>query len=298
MNRLGIELGVLDFVVRLGATLELAQAAEAFGYTRYWMAEHQPQPSPSNLAVAVAGLTEHIRVGTAGILFNFYAPLKAAADFHLLEALYPGRIDAGFCPSGGGPELLDELMDGRPAWTREGFAQRVELLVKHLRNTPATPNGSWRWNAAQYQAPEIWLHGNGAYCAGLAAQHGLALGASLCHRPNADLQPLRQYREEFQSSGTLKRPRVALLVAGVCAATSERAQELAANRHLTAMHPNIIGTPTHWLTELERLHAAYQPDDILVLDLCGKYEDRLTSYRLLAEVTDLQANAKSMRAAA
>src|SRR5262245_62074995 len=98
-----VKFGVLDFGLSLRATLELAPAVEALGYTYYWLGEHPPQPSPINLAAVVAGLTERIRVGTAGILLNFYSPLKAATDFHLLEALYPGRIDAGFCAGGIAP---------------------------------------------------------------------------------------------------------------------------------------------------------------------------------------------------
>jgi luciferase family oxidoreductase group 1 len=298
MSYLGVKLGVLDFGLSLRATLELAPEVEALGYSYYWLAEHQPQPSPINVAAVVAGLTERIRVGTAGILLNFYAPLTAATDFHLLEALYPGRIDAGFCAGGAAPELLTELLDGRPTRTREDFAGRTATLVNHLRNTPATPTGPWRWSAARYQPAEIWLHGNSPFCAGLAAQHGLALGISLCHRPNADLQPLRLYRQEFQSVGALKQPRVALLVAGVCAATLERAQALSARCPLAAVQPNIIGTPTHWRQELERLHTLHQPDAIVVLDLCNNYIDRLESYRLLAEAFDLNANATTLSAAA
>lgn len=289
MKRLDIQFGVLDFGTWLGATLELAPAVESLGYQRYWLAEHQPQPSPAHVAAVLAGLTDHIRVGTAGILFNFYSPLKAAADFHLLEALYPGRIDAGFCPGGAAPELLPGLQDGRPAWTRAEFARRTALLVNHLCNTPATPGDQPAWRGAHYQPPEIWLHGNGPFFARLAAQYGLALGVSLCHRQAADLCSLPQYRQEFQVCGALQKPRVALLVAGICAATTAHAQSLLAQRCLTGVYPNIVGTPAHWLTELERIQMEHQPDDIIVLDLCHLYEDRLTSYRLLAEAVGLTA---------
>lgn len=298
MSCLGVQFGVLDFGTSLRATLELAPAVEALGYTHYWLAEHQPQASPTNVAAVLGGLTERIRVGTAGILFNFYSPIKAAADFHLLETLYPGRIDAGFCQGGASPELLTELMDGRPVWTQEDFARRAASLVNHLRSTHSIPTEHLLRQITRYQPPAIWLHGNSAFCAELAAQHGLGLGVSLCHRPNTDLQSLPLYRQEFQSAGALKQPRVALLVAGVCAATPERAQELCDNRYLSPMHPNIVGTPAHWRQELERLQAMHQPDAILVLDLCNKYADRLESYRLLAEAIDLKAHAAAMRAAA
>jgi alkanesulfonate monooxygenase SsuD/methylene tetrahydromethanopterin reductase-like flavin-dependent oxidoreductase (luciferase family) len=109
-----LEFCVLDFCRSLAQTLELAPAVEQLGYTHYWLTESQPQPSPTLIATLLGGLTENLRIGMAGIQFTYYSPAKAAYDFHLLEAAYPGRIDAGFCAGLALPSLHEELLDGRP----------------------------------------------------------------------------------------------------------------------------------------------------------------------------------------
>lgn len=76
------QFGVLDFCFSLPETLALAPDAEQLGYSRYWLAEHQPQPNPTLIAALVGGLTDTMRVGTAGILLHYTAPAKADYDFH------------------------------------------------------------------------------------------------------------------------------------------------------------------------------------------------------------------------
>src|SRR5262245_47998330 len=103
-----LRLGALDFTrtsFQLGAadalqdTIDLAPHLDALGYSRYWLAEHHVQnvahSSPEILVAVLAGLTECMRIGVAGILLRYYSPLKVAYVFQLLATLYPGRIDLG-----------------------------------------------------------------------------------------------------------------------------------------------------------------------------------------------------------
>src|SRR3954447_13188595 len=104
-----IPLSVLDLsIVSAGATSAealadttlLAQRAEAFGYTRFWVAEHHNMPSiasttPAGLIAHVAASTATIRVGSGGVMLPNHPPLVVAEQFALLEALHPGRIDLG-----------------------------------------------------------------------------------------------------------------------------------------------------------------------------------------------------------
>src|ERR671911_1550969 len=81
-------------------TLDLAQHAEAWGYRRYWVAEHHNMVGIASAATAVvigyiAGGTRTIRVGAGGIMLPNHAPLIIAEQFGTLESLYPGRIDLG-----------------------------------------------------------------------------------------------------------------------------------------------------------------------------------------------------------
>ena len=84
----------------LASTLELAQAAEGWGYHRFWLAEHHNMPGIASAATAVvvgyvAGGTRTIRVGSGGIMLPNHAPLQVAEAFGTLATLYPGRIDLG-----------------------------------------------------------------------------------------------------------------------------------------------------------------------------------------------------------
>ena len=90
------------FTVRdaLNDSLSLAQAAEAAGYTRFWLAEHHGMAGIASAATSVvighvAAGTKSIRVGAGGIMLPNHAPLIIAEQFGTLEALFPGRIDLG-----------------------------------------------------------------------------------------------------------------------------------------------------------------------------------------------------------
>src|SRR3954454_9453454 len=81
-------------------TLDLARTADRLGYHRYWVAEHHggpslAGPSPEALIGPIASVTEHIRVGSGGVMLPHYSPFEVAEPFSLLAGLFPGRIDLG-----------------------------------------------------------------------------------------------------------------------------------------------------------------------------------------------------------
>src|ERR1700679_2751739 len=77
-------------------SLDLARHAEAWGYARYWLAEHHNIPGVASAATAVvighiAGGTSTIRVGAGGVMLPNHAPLVIAEQFGTLAALFSGR---------------------------------------------------------------------------------------------------------------------------------------------------------------------------------------------------------------
>ena len=81
-------------------TLDLAQRAEAWGFERYWIAEHHNMPGIASSATSVvigyiAGATSKIRVGAGGVMLPNHAPLMIAEQFGTLASIYPDRIDLG-----------------------------------------------------------------------------------------------------------------------------------------------------------------------------------------------------------
>ena len=78
----------------LANTLDLAQHAEAWGYGRYWLAEHHNFVGIASAATSVciahvAAGTKTIRVGAGGIMLANHSPLVIAEQFGTLEALHP-----------------------------------------------------------------------------------------------------------------------------------------------------------------------------------------------------------------
>ena len=89
-------------------TLDLAARAEAFGYHRYWLAEHHLNPglagaAPHVLIAHIAEITKRIRVGTAATIVANYEPLQLAEAVGTVAALHPGRVDIGLGRSGSRP---------------------------------------------------------------------------------------------------------------------------------------------------------------------------------------------------
>src|SRR5215216_5675274 len=79
---------------------DLAQHVEAWGYKRFWLAEHHNMVGIASAATSVvigyiAGGTRTIRVGAGGIMLPNHSPLVIAEQFGTLASLYPGRIDLG-----------------------------------------------------------------------------------------------------------------------------------------------------------------------------------------------------------
>src|SRR6185436_12379762 len=82
-----------DARTALRNTLDLAQRCEAWGYHRYWLAEHHNMPGVASAATSVAiayvaGGTSSIRVGAGGIMLPNHAPMVIAEQFGTLDALF------------------------------------------------------------------------------------------------------------------------------------------------------------------------------------------------------------------
>jgi luciferase family oxidoreductase group 1 len=88
-------------------TIELAQKAEAWGYRRFWVAEHHGSnrvmgSSPEVMVSHLLAKTERIRVGSGGVMLQHYSPYKVAENFNVLASLAPGRVDLGIGSGPGG----------------------------------------------------------------------------------------------------------------------------------------------------------------------------------------------------
>ncbi|HHQ6614767.1 TPA: LLM class flavin-dependent oxidoreductase [Serratia fonticola] len=122
----------------LQRTLYLAKQAEAWGYHRFWIAEHHnsphlASPSPELVIAWVLGQTRHIRVGSGGVMLQHYSPYKVAENFNLLASLAPGRIDLGVGKAPGGlPLATRALQQGLHQQEKGSFADQLAQLDNWL----------------------------------------------------------------------------------------------------------------------------------------------------------------------
>src|SRR6202012_1173993 len=116
-------------------SLDLARHADALGFTRYWVAEHHNMPNiassaPDIMIGQIAAATEHLRVGSGGVMLPNHAPLQVAERYKVLEGLFPGRIDLGLGRAPGTDPVTSYALRRRQD-PREGdeFLERFQELV-------------------------------------------------------------------------------------------------------------------------------------------------------------------------
>lgn len=232
-----VPVSILDLVpVILGETprealrksLELAQHAEAFGYTRYWVAEHHNMTGIASAATSVvicylAGGTSTIRVGSGGIMLPNHPPIVIAEQFGTLESLYPGRIDLGLGRAPGTDSRTLRALRRDPV--REAtFPQEVLELQQFL--APAETGQAVRAVPGAGTEVPIWILGSSTFGAELAARLGLPYAFASHFAPDALLVALDNYRKQFEPSKQLDHPYVMAGVNVVAADTDDEARRL------------------------------------------------------------------------
>ena len=148
-----VPLAVLDLVpISSGSTaaqalrnsIDLAQAAERFGYARYWFAEHHLNPgvagtSPAVVLALTAAATSTIRIGSGAVQMGHRTALATVEEFGLVDALHPGRLDLGLGRSGGRPRGGKPSSDSAPKTntrTPNGLLIPPRHNPAHLLGTP------------------------------------------------------------------------------------------------------------------------------------------------------------------
>jgi luciferase family oxidoreductase group 1 len=276
------------------ATVRLAAELDRMGYSRFWVAEHHDSPgfagsAPEILVASILENTEHLRVGSGGVLLPRYDTRKVGEVFSVLAALHPGRVDLGIGRAGG------------PA---VGFPDQVAELQQRLRLA----------SDAAADTPALWLLGTSGSTAELAAGAGAGFAFGHFLNPAPGIESIKRYQEALVPVPQRAQSKAVLAVRVVVAETAEAAQELAASvllwrsrkdlgqdlpfptaqaaknhkwsaREVARLEANrgklVHGTPVGVRAELEVLAKDHNVSEIMVNTPLGDYADRLLSYELL-----------------
>ncbi len=205
---------------------DLAQHAEAWGFRRYWLAEHHGMPGIASAATSVlmayvAGGTSTIRVGAGGIMLPNHSPLVIAEQFGTLESLFPGRIDLGLGRAPGSDQLTARALRRNLESSSDEFPQDVVELMDFMSDTPrqqvrAVPGTGLK--------VPVWILGSSLFGAQLAAALGLPYAFASHFAPQQMMQAIEVYRESFRPSAQLSKPYVMLGFNVFAADTQEDAE--------------------------------------------------------------------------
>ena len=310
----------------LANSLDLAQHAETWGYTRYWVAEHHNMQGIASAATAVvighiAGGTTTIRVGAGGVMLPNHAPLVIAEQFGTLESLYPGRIDLGLGRAPG----TDQITAHALRRTLTGEIDDYPRDVIELRNYFADSQPDRHVHAVPGMGLKVplWILGSSLYGAQLAAMLGLPYAFASHFAPAALDEALANYRELFQPSPQLDEPYVMVGFNIFAADTLEEAKFLRTSSQqsflkLRTGNPgrlpppvedlestlspperqllsqitacSAVGAPDTVREELKTFIERTRADEVIVSSHIYEHEKRLRSFEIASQVgAELQA---------
>jgi luciferase family oxidoreductase group 1 len=309
-------------------TLDLAQHAERWGYTRYWLAEHHNMVGIASAATSiviahVAGGTKTIRVGAGGIMLPNHSPLVVAEQFGTLESLFPGRIDLGLGRAPGTDQRTLRALRRSPM-DAESFPQDVLELQAYLGDLQ--PGQTVQAVPGTGLKVPLWILGSSLYGAQLAAALGLPY-AFASHFAPADLMAaLAIYRDNFRPSAQLDKPYAMVGANAIVAESDADAKRLftSAQQAFTnllrgtrgqllppiddierywAPHEKVqaqgmlecsfVGSPATVHAGLERFVADTGADEVIVAAAIYDHTARLRSYELLAKAFESSARRRA-----
>ncbi|MGT2925634.1 MsnO8 family LLM class oxidoreductase [Streptococcus cuniculipharyngis] len=324
-----MKLSILDYGVidqgkdarqALKETILLAQRAEELKFHRFWVAEHHNVhafaiSSPEIVMTQLLNQTNHIRIGSGGIMALHYSSYKIAETVKSLLAFHPNRLDLGLGSSLGTKQVTQALHSRHSA---EDYGQVLATIKNYLignENLPVQP--------ALTDLPQMWLLSTGGETARLAAD--LGLGYTFGIFPYIDNLPkekgalaAQSYRQHFVASPIMPQARILLAVFVVIAESQLEAEMMAKSLDIWMLgnhafnefhqfpgreqalayplsdqqkqviaknrHRMVVGTPQEVKKQLDSLVASCQADELLLIPLLPRIEQRLEALALLADV--------------
>ncbi|MCX6141418.1 MAG: MsnO8 family LLM class oxidoreductase [Candidatus Kapabacteria bacterium] len=265
----------------IAETMDLVTRADAWGYGRYWFAEHHASASfasasPEIMMAYAAARTSRIRLGSGGILLGHAAPLRIAESLRSLQVLSSGRIDAGFGRAPGGDQRVMHALGERSqdAW------QRLDEVLAFLRDvrTPSN-NGGVVAVPENVETPEVWVLGTSASSAVEAGKRGLAYAFGAFIDPTNITEALASYHANFEPSVWNAKPRTLIATVAFVGETEADASRMARSSEQWFVESFLRSKNVRFPVVTDGTQFPLQPTERLVRDmrrasvLIGSVED-------------------------
>lgn len=283
---------------------------------------HFANPCPEILMAHLASITQRIKIGSGGVMLSHYSPLKVAECFAMMASLFPDRIDLGVGRAPGGTGLTSAALAFPNAPSNGQFyAEQAKLLENFIHGSfeKDHPFSAIHVMPDMSNTPELWMLGSSGGSAKLAGQLGYHLALARFIAPES-CHPIifEEHKKAWQQADHERELQQILAIACICAETEEEAKlragtavyrkfatqigkneyfltpEQVRDRYKTlpisqqSIYDHIeasytIGTPEQCWAEMESFAYDFKTNEISLITVTHSQEDRLESYRLLAE---------------
>jgi luciferase family oxidoreductase group 1 len=309
-------------------TIALAKYTEELGYTRFWVSEHHNTGSlagstPEVLIAYLASQTSRMRIGSGGIMMPNHSTLKVAENFRMLEALAPGRVDLGMGRAPGTDRITASILNPSNHFAEQDFLEQLADLRNyfHDRADPGTIQQKIRAIPQVQTVPAMWLLSSSGQSGLFAAHFGMGLAFAHFINPVGGAQAVQMYKDKFQPSEDLAEAEASLAIFVFCSEDEEKVKQHKAvmdhrfiqferglglsplgyedikdveytlqeqDRMRYNRQRVVAGNPAMVKARLSQLAESYGVDEIIAVTIAEDFDDRLQSYKLLADLFEIK----------
>ncbi len=288
----------VDSLTAIENIMEYAIKADELHFSRFWLAEHHdddlalPYSNPEIVLTLLAGMTERIRLGAAGILVKIHEPYFTTVNFKLLNNLFNNRVDLGLAKSNPeNPYIKDRLYD---IHDKDLFEKRIKEIHNLLYNEKENKEkGEIVIPPYGGNLPELWYLSSSYHKFTDAIIYGMNYCRSLIHGQNIldknyAKEELNEYRSIFYNKNH-RYPKVALAISFYISKSFDNSKTLS---RFKPPFSNITSIMFSSIDQLyDRLHQyqfLYGIDEFVLLDLEEDNRKRIENIENISEKFNLK----------
>ncbi|MGH1326009.1 LLM class flavin-dependent oxidoreductase [Bacillus pretiosus] len=279
--------------------------------------------SPEILISHIAAKTDRMRIGSGGVMLPHYSPYKVAENFRVLEALYPNRIDLGVGRAPGGMPIATRALQEGKMVSLDQYPEQIADVAMYLHDQVPENHHYANLKATPVipTSPEMWMLGSSGESAMIAAKQGASFAFAQFINGYGGPEVMNAYQEQFQPSYLGDKPKSIVSIFVICGETNEEAEKIASSLDLSILlleqgkrttgtpsietaqnysysaydlfrikenrQRMIVGDPSSVKEQIVNLSKAYNTDEFMIVTITHRFEDKLNSYRLLANAFHL-----------
>ncbi|MDN5288029.1 MAG: hypothetical protein JWR38_4303 [Mucilaginibacter sp.] len=264
---------------------------ENLGYKRLWLSEHYSPEfawfNPEMLMPLLAGYSEKIKIGLAGVLLGYHSPLRVAQNFKILSSIYAGRIDLGLARASV-PENTSVFLISKEEVKSvvENWETKVAQLVSFLRNWEpeksllknmiVPPHGT--------DLPDVWVLGASGNSVNIAVENKANFCLSFMHpgsnyRKSKDV--IKRFKEEYLKKHLIL-PETSVLLASFATDDKDLIQRYGLQYNQEA-EINPFGPADYIKEELVRLQRELESDEFVIYCPVPERCQRIAHYQSIID---------------